>query len=416
MYCCEKCFKEKEIVNYIIQYNKMGKCSFCHEDSPVYIRSAKEVGDFIRDGVRRAYEHVDEMSGAMWDGEEKRYIGPSGEEAGESLLDILLYSEDIFNDDFDEEQAAELLEALMDESGLSFRDKKYGGTDIFEDIHSPVFVIKNDLYGVQNSEYYIAWEQFKYICKYFNRYFDVSSNSIREGLLKNLEPVFKKMEVILKKGHALFRARTDKVINNAANFEKLNSNKEISPAPVKYAQNNRMSPAGISYLYASDDKSACFREVKADIGQNVLLGELTAKRDLKIVDLSNEVSLLRGSIFSSSYNHSLNWFRDFIRMFHDEISKAVDEKDKALEYVATQVLAEYIRKLGYDGIRYKSSLKKDVYNYALFCGPLHETDYTHMYMDICELTEYTHWFFINKITYGKMEEKDRFKVIYEKNN
>ncbi|WP_257147077.1 RES family NAD+ phosphorylase [Bacillus cereus] len=40
-----------------------------------------------------------------------------------------------------------------------------------------------------------------------------------------------------------------------------------------------------------------------------------------------------------------------------------------MEYVATQVLSEYVRILGYDGIKYESSKVKGTYNYVLFCGP-----------------------------------------------
>ena len=58
----------------------------------------------------------------MWDSEEGEYIGGKGEEAGESVFDILYWTEMIFSELHDSESAAELLEHLIMDELLNIVD------------------------------------------------------------------------------------------------------------------------------------------------------------------------------------------------------------------------------------------------------------------------------------------------------
>jgi hypothetical protein len=51
---------------------------------------------------------------------------------------------------------------------------------------------------------------------------------------------------------------------------------------------------------------------------------------------------------------------------HDAFSRPVTPSDNVADYVHTQILAELFRHSGYDGIMYRSSLKKSGINVALF--------------------------------------------------
>lgn len=78
---------------------------------------------------------------------------------------------------------------------------------------------------------------------------------------------------------------------------------------------------------------------------------------------------VRNCIFNENYWHGLKWINEFIHMFSMDISKVMDLSDKEIEYIPTQVIAEYIRSKGYDGIKFESSVNNGSYNYALFCRP-----------------------------------------------
>lgn len=402
-YCCEKCFSDLEIISFIKVDGQLGTCSHCRSHQ-VQIRNLEDVGRFIREGFHRAYEHVSDGTGAMWDSEDKVHIGAQGGAAGESLFDILYENLHIFSDLHTRESAANLTEQLMDESGLSDSDKKDGETDDLEEIHSDQFVIRDDLYGVESTSEHTAWETFKHTTKYYNRFFDMGDKqSSREMLLNSLEEMFKLMESSIDEGLMLYRARKFE-LKEGQHLADLNHYREIAPAPAKYAVTNRMSPAGISYTYIATETATCLAEIRAESGQNVLIGSLLPRRKLRIVNLSATPQIPDVSIFSKNYRHDWNWIRDFIREFRSEISKPISDGEKDMEYVGTQVLSEYIRKLGYDGIQFESSLVKGTYNYVFFCGPNPELcrelySYTYFRYMEKQLDYFTSWFELKRLQY-----------------
>ncbi|MBT1247337.1 MULTISPECIES: RES family NAD+ phosphorylase [unclassified Thermosipho (in: thermotogales)] len=182
-------------------------------------------------------------------------------------------------------------------------------------------------------------------------------------MLEKLKFIFRKLSSNLQKGTRLFRAR---IYNNS--LENLKRPDGIGPAPVKRTRNNRFSPAGISYMYLSEDEETCFKEIDPQFFDKVIVGVFELTKDIKILDLTgNPIK----SIFCENYDHDTRMLtKHFVNRFSEEISKPMipDENDE-IEYVPTQVLSEYIRKLGYKGIKYQSSLNDGYYNYVLFFGP-----------------------------------------------
>lgn len=240
---------------------------------------------------------------------------------------------------------------------------------------------------MENSGFYSNWEQFKHICKHYNRYFDISQDGIRENLLKSIEPVFHQMETILGTNNLIYRARAVKENQKCG----LDSKPDIGPAPIESSKNNRMSPAGISYLYAAENEDTCIKETKISPGQQLIIGTLKPKRNLKIVDLSSDCLTCSGSIYDTGHDHPDVWPKDFVYAFASEISKPISEDKKDIEYVPTQLLSEYIRMIGYDGISYKSSQDKNYKNFTFFCGP--KIKHMPYYPFIREhLAEYTDFF------------------------
>ena len=149
----------------------------------------------------------------------------------------------------------------------------------------------------------------------------------------------------------------------------------MGPAPYKYSKTNRMSPAGISYLYVAGDKETTYAECRLN-GKKALVAEFETKKRLHIVDFSKR-GITRTSIFNEDYDHDEPWIGSFLDGFVDEITMPVDEnvKDHSYEYAATQIVAEYFRSKGYDGICFKSSVGNGK-SYVLFYGPdpEHEPD------------------------------------------
>ena len=121
-------------------------------------------------------------------------------------------------------------------------------------------------------------------------------------------------------------------------------------------------------MYLSDDIETCIKEINPQFFDKVIVGEFELTKDIEILDLTgNPIK----SIFYEGYDHDTRMLtKYFVYKFSEEISKPMKPNDnKDIEYVPTQVLSEYIRKLGYKGIKYESSLNRHHYNYVLFVGP-----------------------------------------------
>jgi hypothetical protein len=175
------------------------------------------------------------------------------------------------------------------------------------------------------------------------------------------------MKVELPSNTKLFRSR-HYLLQEGYTLKDIDLLREISPPPPNSAKNSRMSPAGISYTYLASDINTCLAEIRAHSDDKVLIGTFTTKKKLKILDLTMTPKYHVTSCFSPEYDHSKNWLGDFIDHFKDEICAPISNKDKDIEYVATQLLAEYIRKKQFHGIKFRSSLHAMGYNYVLFCS------------------------------------------------
>ena len=298
-----------------------------------------------------------------------------------------------------------MFEDLFLDSAPTYEEIKDGEYDKFNDTESDLFVLKNALYGSENTTQHYKWTTFKHLVKYYNRFFDIDSKEEkREELLESLKPYFEKMVEELPKGHEFYRVRkmdipSDDYLNS------LDLYKELSPAPPKYATNNRMSPAGISYLYVATEPQTAYKECRLHDGDCAIQGKFITKKNLRILDLSSKVFFhISNSIFSDNYDPDAFWINGFLNEFEDEISTPINPKqDKSYEYIATQMVAEYVRLLGYDGIKYRSSVSPEGLNYVFFCGPNVQIS-GDIYDDSLDMTAsynnlryYTDWFTIDEV-------------------
>lgn len=174
--CCEQCFLQKNIREYINNRRRIGNCCYCGRKN-VAIAQTREVGIFIRESLDKEYEVLGEDTGSMYDSEDDMYIDRYGEEAGMSIRDILFEKEDIFNYNAGTEQ---LFVDLFLDSAVSQEDIKNGEVDKYEDIESDLFVVKNALYGSESITEHYKWEEFKHLVKYYNRFFDINPKIKKE--------------------------------------------------------------------------------------------------------------------------------------------------------------------------------------------------------------------------------------------
>ena len=369
-FCCSNCFNNQYIKKYIEDNaEEEGNCPYCGSAN-VQLVSLETMGKYLRDCIEKAYEGCDDGTGAMYDSEEKMYLGPNGEEATTySIREILTEEEMILNDNTVE---SSLIEDLF-ENLYSYREIQKGAEDPFDDIDSPMWVIKDDLYGDEQTRVFHAWESFKHMIKHYSRFFEPQGFNLREDYLERMDPYIYDFITDVPSGTGFYRARkTDK---NLLPIERIEPYSQMGPPPAVYAKTNRMSPAGIPYLYLASDQETTLKECRIDSDEEAIIAEFISTEELQILDLSTNKYFASDSIFDPEYNHDNTWMNSFWKSFIKEISEPVseDKEDHSYEYAATQLVAEYYRTKGYDGICFKSSVGPGK-NYVFFMGP--DPEYT----------------------------------------
>lgn len=136
----------------------------------------------------------------------------------------------------------------------------------------------------------------------------------------------------------------------------------MKPLPDR-AYEGRANPHGIPCLYLATDEDTAMSEVRPWAGAYVSLGLFQTTRDLRLVDCSvnhgNQIFYLREP--DAAQRALAVWTH-----IDEAFSTPATRSDDTAEYVATQMLAELFRDAGYDGVAYKSVLRDDGFNIALF--------------------------------------------------
>lgn len=127
----------------------------------------------------------------------------------------------------------------------------------------------------------------------------------------------------------------------------------------------RVNAKGILCLYLATKEITAALEVRPLIGSYISMGTFTLNRDVRIADCSDQLVEM---FFRFKVD---DWTpEDIEKQVWTDINMAFSEPteraDGALDYVPTQIIAETLKRQGYDGIGYKSSFGEKGFNIALF--------------------------------------------------
>lgn len=403
MQCCIHCFNNEFIQAIIRQEDEKGVCSYCKMDGEeeAWVAGVDVVGEFVREKLGLAYKNAttDDVPYHVLRG------------FATTIEDVLRHSEAIFSDYLDiEGDVPKLIRDMFKYSGPSWHDIAQGDVDEWES--GDAEIVKIDAFYSNRDDNYLRyqWDDFTYVVKHVNRFFDIGSDRTREAMLGEFKEIFEIMEVKLPAGTLIWRARSNP--KNPVDTPEAQRN-ECGPPPRHLSKPLRMNPAGISYFYGSDDLATCLAEIRPKPNDQIVYGQFSTLKPLRILDLSEVVLIGARSIFDPEYNHHLNWATEFLVGFIEEISKPIDDDVSSIEYVPTQILSEYIRKLGYDGVRYRSS-KTGQQNYTLFCGREEEPTYDDFgwkWRHPNQIPEFTEWLELKEFVHsGRQMATVRFEI------
>jgi RES domain-containing protein len=127
------------------------------------------------------------------------------------------------------------------------------------------------------------------------------------------------------------------------------TNSEISAPPPHSAGFGRVNRAGVSFLYCATDTYTAISEIRPHPGDIVSVGRFVLCQELRVFDLTEEQ-------FLKYYmtDEKLNEFSKLNTL--TELMQRVIPPSERQAYSLTQLIADCVRKMGFDGIMFPSSV------------------------------------------------------------
>lgn len=331
MICCEDCFNDSEIKSIIKSLNIIGNCEICGArerkiyNTDINIELIEPLNALID-----IYSVADSI---------KNY--PTSKK--KMLKDELIDRWNIFN--ISSEKVYELIKEIC-------KDKYIENPDVFD---KPVGILQliSESYLKEHSIFSgNKLSNFKEEIQKKNRY------HVR-GINKNVLNIYLSyLETSYKSGDIFYRGR----ISNIAGY----SVEEMGAPPYEKALAGRINSQGIRCLYLADTCDTAICEIRAKSYDYVTVGKVVLNKDIKIIDMSriNNISPFEGCIDITQYAVNKIHLDEIAK----EITKPLRGEESILDYVPTQYICDFIKSLGYDGIKYKSTMneKEEGYNIAIF--------------------------------------------------
>jgi hypothetical protein len=162
-----------------------------------------------------------------------------------------------------------------------------------------------------------------------------------------------------------YRARVmDPAPNHSVGIAALPPEELGAPPSDKITRGGRANPPGIAYLYTAEDKATAVGEVKPHLGAFVSRAAFVPEKKLRIADLT------RVEQVQSPFGHddiAKEIMRcDLLRCLNEELSEPIHPERDAIDYVPCQYVVEVIRDSGFDGVRYRSAMRKGGFNMVFF--------------------------------------------------
>jgi len=135
--------------------------------------------------------------------------------------------------------------------------------------------------------------------------------------------------------------------------------------PKRLASNGRANPAGIPYLYLGSKPETAAAEIRPHTGEVACVAHFTIP-EIRAVDLRTPRKLVSPFILEdASAIGQLRADLPFLERLGEELTRPVLPSGAAIDYIPSQYLCEFIKKSGFDGVVYRSSVSDGI-NLALF--------------------------------------------------
>jgi hypothetical protein len=347
---CTDCIGNKVFGQWIRSNGKRGKCDFNESHGRKHaVVSVKTFAAYVDEWFRENYGHGEEYPVFEGDsdsptyatyGEPYKFILADELECDEAVVDAI--STQLPDADWHDISQGD--EAFYDDTA------NYESRDSAERRSRQ----EEQEYWYENKISY-QWDDFCKAVQYERRFFRIK---------EQLDDLFGKPEeynsgetkpiYVLKKNTTIYRAR---LLDDAFTEKQLNEAPALAlgAPPQEKARAGRMNVEFIPAFYGAFSSETAIAEIRPSIGDRIAIGQFILHRDLKVFDFtafSRSARLHDPKIYSHTRY-------DFVSEMEEEISKPVLGYEKQREYMATQIVAEYLREyFNCDAAIFRSSMHK----------------------------------------------------------
>ncbi len=140
---------------------------------------------------------------------------------------------------------------------------------------------------------------------------------------------------------------------------------QMGAPPRRRSSHGRANPAGIPYLYLSSVPDTAVAEIRPHTGEVACVADFSVP-EIKAADLRNPRKLVSPFILTdASEIGQLRADLPFLERLGEELTRPIQPAGAAIDYIPSQYLCEFIKKSGFDGVVYRSSVSDGI-NLALF--------------------------------------------------
>lgn len=345
---CHWCVRDTYLANELLDRGTSRACSYCFELRNTF--QLDELAKRIHEVIDRHFqltpngpvepgEFMDIALGGDW---ERSGISPS-----DLVAEITGVSQEIADD------VVKLLSHT-----LGWRNVPDGGEDPYQ------YEARHEELGPETGTYWSIWERVPNSIRDQARYFNTDAESVLSRLFSELHSLRTRagesVVQVIGAGTVdtfIWRARW------AGSEDQLKTilaspTAEMGPPPPESAPAGRMNADGIPVFYGSLDQDTCISEVRPPVGSYVVTGKFQLLKPVRLLDLNllQDVTIEK-SYFDREYADRSNRAA-FLKQFGRELTRPVMPEDETREYIATQVIAEYLAhkmQPRIDGIFFRSS-------------------------------------------------------------
>jgi hypothetical protein len=318
-FCCVRCFRYRGLKEFIrANGTPDGECHYCGA-THVHVIEIGELSDKFHN----------------WLG---LFVA---DDASLDTVDWYIQEWEVFNDNrLDEEARGALLDDIINAS--------------WDDDDGEPQIHPTDYYRRRRD----IWDEWEEFC-------DEVRNDPATPLPFNefMQEEFGRRLITLAAGASLYRARPGHTIDPADGSAQPYRGADIGAPPV-CTTSGRAHQAPTRVLYGADQEATAVAEIRPARGMGVSVCQMTANRDLRIVDLT-----LPGTRYDPFFTDEAHYHMSIEGLLiglGEEMAKPLSRNDDETHYRPSQVLAEFIRDSGYDGIRYPSAMRPKGTSVVLF--------------------------------------------------